>query len=543
MQHKTRQFLTLTTLVVFSSAIFAKSSTMQQSLDATAKADSCTITVTEGAETKTDTTAKIKTQPKVKVEVEMNTQPNAEAKVETKAKKTKKKSLQNDSIQMLYTEEMRPVATRVIYEMTADSAISEKDIKFPEFITEDFDKLLSNWQAQTFLQKVDQKQSKNKDLQISDTIYAKKLASMQSIVRMPYNNMVRTFIDTYVKRGHRQVSFMLGVSELYMPIFDEEINRAGIPCELRYLPVIESGLNPTATSFAGARGLWQFMIGTGNHYGLKSNNYIDERLDPIKSTEAAVRYLKDLYKMFNNWELAIASYNCGPGNVKKAIIRSGGSTDFWKIYDWLPAETRGYLPAFIAANYAMTFHNDHGIAPMTPKVPITTDTVHVNKNLHFNQIVEVCGIDMEEIRALNPQYLKDIIPGANETYVLRLTNESITKFVEKEDVVYKHNADKYFPPADIDKMLSEAKLFASKRSSSKSKDDKKDSKGKNGKDSKNNKNNKNGKNGKLIRYKIKPGDTLGAIAIKHDVTVKQIMKWNDMKDTKIRDGKFLNIYK
>lgn len=540
MQHKTRQLLTLTTLLVFSSAIFAKSSTMQQSLGTTVKADSCTVATTEGEATKvkTDTAATI--QQKVKVEVEMNTQPTTEVKVETKAKKTKKKALQNDSVQMLYTEEVRPIATRVVYEMAADSAISEKDIKFPEFITEDFDKQLSNWQAQTYLQKVDKKQSKNKDLNVSDTIYAKRLASMPTIVRMPYNNMVRTFIDTYVKRGHRQVSFMLGVSELYMPIFDEEINRAGIPYELRYLPIIESGLNATATSFAGARGLWQFMIGTGNHYGLKSNNYIDERLDPIKSTEAAVRYLKDLYKMFNNWELAIASYNCGPGNVKKAIIRSGGSTDFWKIYDWLPAETRGYLPAFIAANYAMTFYNDHGIAPMTPKVPITTDTVHVNKNLHFNQIVEVCGIDIEEIRALNPQYLKDIIPGANETYVLRLTNESITKFVEKEDVVYKHDVDKYFPPADIAKMLNDAKLFASKRSSKSSSDSKDDKKGKKGKNSKNS---KNGKNGKLIKYKIKPGDTLGGIAIKHDVTVKQIMKWNNMKDTRIRDGKFLNIYK
>ena len=540
MQHKTRQLLTLTTLLVFSSAIFAKSSTMQQSLGTTVKADSCTVATTEGEATKvkTDTAATI--QQKVKVEVEMNTQPTTEVKVETKAKKTKKKALQNDSVQMLYTEEVRPIATRVVYEMAADSAISEKDIKFPEFITEDFDKQLSNWQAQTYLQKVHKKQSKNKNLNISDTIYAKRLASMPTIVRMPYNNMVRTFIDTYVKRGHRQVSFMLGVSELYMPIFDEEINRAGIPYELRYLPIIESGLNATATSFAGARGLWQFMIGTGNHYGLKSNNYIDERLDPIKSTEAAVRYLKDLYKMFNNWELAIASYNCGPGNVKKAIIRSGGSTDFWKIYDWLPAETRGYLPAFIAANYAMTFYNDHGIAPMTPKVPITTDTVHVNKNLHFNQIVEVCGIDIEEIRALNPQYLKDIIPGANETYVLRLTNESIRKFVEKEDVVYKHNVNKYFPPADIEKMLNDAKLFASKRSSKSSSDSKDDKKGNKGKNSKNS---KNGKNGKLIKYKIKPGDTLGGIAIKHDVTVKQIMKWNNMKDTRIRDGKFLNIYK
>ena len=216
--------------------------------------------------------------------------------------------------------------------------------------------------------------------------------------------------------------------------------------------------------------------------------------------------------MFGNWELAIAAYNCGPGNVNKAIKRSGGKTDFWKIYSWLPKETRGYLPALIAANYAMTFHEDHGICPMEPNIPVDTDTIHVNKNLHFKQISEVCGIDIEEIRALNPQYIKDIIPGENETYVLRLTNSMIASFVENEDSVYKHNAEVHFPQASVEKILTDAKK------------------------------NDDG-TGNLIRHKIKNGETLGSIAIKYRVKVNQIMKWNNMRNTNIRAGKYLKIYK
>ena len=223
-------------------------------------------------------------------------------------------------------------------------------------------------------------------------------------------------------------------------------------------------------------------------------------------------YLEEMYGIFQNWELAIAAYNCGPGNVNKAIKRSGGKTDFWEIYPWLPTETRGYLPGFIAANYIMTFYEDHGICPMEPNMPFATDTIHVNKNLHFKQIVEVCGADIEELRALNPQYIKDIIPGENETYVLTLTNDMVSKFIENEDSIYKHNAEIYFPAENIAKMLSDAKK------------------------------NDDG-NGNLIYHKIKNGETLGGIAIKHGVTVKQIMRWNGMKNTKIRAGKKLKIYK
>ena len=404
------------------------------------------------------------------------------------------------------------IATNVRYEVNLDTLTGNGyTFELPESMNTDIDSLLNSWQARNMLHMLDCESSDNEPVQITDTMYAKRLAALPTIVRMPYNNMVRTCIDRYTKKGRSQISYLLGISEYYFPIIEEEIDRIGVPRELKYLPIIESALNPKATSRAGAKGLWQFMFTTGKLYGLRANNYIDERFDPAKATTAALLYLKDLYDMFQNWELAIAAYNCGPGNVKKAIIRSGGSTDFWKIFPWLPRETRGYLPGFIAASYIMTYYMDHGICPMEPELPIATDTIHINKNLHFNQIVEICGADIEELRALNPQYLKDIIPGENETYILRLTNNTTTKFVENQDTIYKHNADKYFPKTNIEKMLKEAK--------------------------------ENNGAGNLIRHKIKNGETLGSIALKYRVSVKQIMKWNDMRNTNIRAGKYLKIYK
>ena len=223
-----------------------------------------------------------------------------------------------------------------IEEIECDSCLFE----VPESMNANTDSLLNSWQARTLLRKLDCNTSGWESIVMTDTMYAKRLASMPTIVKMPYNNMVRTCIDRYAKKMRSQVSYMLGISEFYMPIIEEEIDRLGVPHELRYLPVIESAMNPKAKSRMGAKGLWQFMFTTGKLYGLRSNNYIDERFDPIKSTKAALRYLKDLYEMFGNWELAIAAYNCGPGNVNKAIRRSGGKTDFWKIYPWLPRETR-----------------------------------------------------------------------------------------------------------------------------------------------------------------------------------------------------------
>lgn len=382
----------------------------------------------------------------------------------------------------------------------------------PEGLSADIDSMLNTWQARNLLNALDCNDEGWRDIKTSDTTYAERLQNIPSIINMPYNSIVRACIDRYITRSRSLVSYMLGLSEFYMPIIEEEIDKQGVPKELRYLPIIESALNPTAVSPASAKGLWQFIFPTGKLYGLKSNNFVDERFDPVKSTKAAVHYLRDLYSFFNSWELAIAAYNCGPGNVKKAILRSGGKTSFWEIYDWLPRETRGYLPAFIAANYVMTYHKEHGICPMEPKIQVATDTVHISRNLHFNQIADICGADIEAIRALNPQYLKDIIPGENESYVLRLPNELVTSFLANEDTIYRHREEEFFPKENIEKMLKQAKQ------------------------------NDDGR-GSLRRHKIKNGENLGSIARKYRVTVKQIMKWNNMRNTKIRAGKYLKIYK
>ena len=406
-------------------------------------------------------------------------------------------------------------------EITADSIITNNnsiaevcdtiDFELPKYMMEEIDSMLNCWQARNLLKSLECDTEQYIETKITDTLYAERLRSMPTIVNMSYNRTVKSCIEAYTTKNRSLVAYMLGISEFYMPIIEEEINKAGIPNELKYLPIIESALNPKAVSRANAKGLWQFMFSTAKIYGLKSNNYIDERFDPIKSTRAAVRFLADLYKLFGKWELAIAASNCGPGNVKKAILRSNGKTDFWELYYYLPRETRGYLPMFIAANYIMTYHKEHGICPAEPATPITTDTIMVSKNLHFKQIAEVCGADIEEIRALNPQYIKDIIPGENEPYVLRLSNNLVTDFLANEDSIYKHKAQEFFPKLSVAEMLKQAKA------------------------------NDDGR-GTLKRHKVKSGETLGGIALKYRVTVKQIMKWNGMRNTNIRAGQYLNIY-
>lgn len=385
-------------------------------------------------------------------------------------------------------------------------------IKFdvPESMMLDIDSLLNNWQSRTLLRQPEYDETYSQQ-PVNDSIYAERLNRLPSIINMTYNDVTRQFIERYANRHRNLVSNMLGMSAFYMPMIENVLDRYNMPQELKYLPIIESALNPKAVSRAGAKGLWQFMFQTGKLYGLKSNGYIDERFDPIKSTHAAVRYLRDLYDFFHNWDLAIAAYNCGPGNVKKAIIRSGGKTDFWQIYRFLPRETRGYIPAFIAANYIMNYYEEHGICPMEPTLPIATDTVHINKNLHFSQVSELCDIDVDAIRAMNPQYIRDIVPGKSETCVLRLPNETITGLLNLGDSIYKHKEDIYFPQnqtALIEKGVKQ--------------------------------NNGDSYSGK--RHKIRQGETLSTIARKYGVSVKQIMKRNNMKTTQIRAGRYLNIY-
>ena len=391
--------------------------------------------------------------------------------------------------------------------------ISDKNsVKFdvPESMMLNIDSLMNNWQSRTLLQ-ILESDSISEIQPVNDSIYADRLDRLPSIIEMTYNDVTKQFIERYANRHRRLVSNMLGLSAFYMPMIESALDSYNMPQELKYLPIIESAFNPKAVSRVGAKGLWQFMFQTGKLYGLKANSYIDERFDPLKSTHAAIRYLRDLYKFFQSWDLAIAAYNCGPGNVKKAIIRSGGKTNFWQIYRFLPRETRGYIPAFIAVNYIMNYYEEHGIIPMQPNLPIATDTVHVNKNLHFSQVSELCDIELDAIRAMNPQYIRDIIPGKSQTCVLRLPNETITNLLNLGDSVYKHREEEFFPTTQLAQLEKGMKV-------------------------------NDGGRGTGTRHKVRNGETLSTIARKYGVSVKQIMKANGMKNTNLRAGRYINIY-
>ena len=305
----------------------------------------------------------------------------------------------------------------------------EEIIDLPEAMTYDLDSLLNLYMNNTYLSEDENCRMKDFNPTFSKEEYIDRLSRIPAVMEMPHNDAVQQCIDRYAGRLRRSVSLMLGASNFYMPIFEEALEAYGLPLELRYLPIIESALNPKAVSRAGAAGLWQFMPTTGKQYGLKLNSLVDERRDPIKASYAAARLLRDLYKVFGDWNLVIAAYNCGPGNINKAITRSGGKRDYWAIYPYLPRETRGYVPAFIAANYIMTYYCDHNICPMQTRLPLQSDTIMINRNVHLQQIADVCGINIEELRTLNPSYRRDIIPGATEPCILRLAQADVTKFL------------------------------------------------------------------------------------------------------------------
>lgn len=316
----------------------------------------------------------------------------------------------------------------------------EEVIEFPEAMTYDLDSLLNLYMSKTYL---DEDDCNMRDINpvYSKEDYINRLLRLPNVMEMVYNEVVQKFIDRYSGRLRHSISYMLGASNFYIPIFEEALEAYQLPLELKYLPIIESALNPKAVSRVGASGLWQFMIGTGKQYGLQVNSLVDERRDPIKSSYAAARYLSDLYKIFGDWNLVIAAYNCGPENINKAIRRSNGNKDYWEIYPYLPKETRGYVPAFIAANYIMTYYSLHNICPMSTRLPAKTDTVMVNKNVHLEQVAEVIGINIDLLRSLNPMYRRDIIPGATEPYALRLPLTEVGKFIEMQDSVYNYKVD------------------------------------------------------------------------------------------------------
>ena len=390
-------------------------------------------------------------------------------------------------------------------------------IDLPKSMTYPLDSLFSDWKAKNYIDLGKDCSTSTVNPQFSDSIYTDRLSRMPTVMEMPYNEIIRQFIDMYAGRLRNQVAFMLSASNFYMPIFEEALDAYGLPLELKYLPIIESALNPSAVSRAGASGLWQFMLATGKIYGLESNSLVDERRDPIKATWAAARYLKDMYAIYQDWNLVIAAYNCGPGTINKAIRRSGGKTDYWEIYNYLPKETRGYVPAFIAANYVMTYYCKHNICPMETNIPSATDTVQVNRNLHFEQIADVCGIDINEIKSLNPQFKKNIIPGDSKSQTLRLPINYISTFIDKQDTIYDHRSNELFKNR---KVVAIADTRSTTRSS-KSRTPK----------------------GSSTYHKIGRGETLSTIARKYGVTVNQLKSWNGLSNTKINAGKRLKIYK
>lgn len=321
---------------------------------------------------------------------------------------------------------------------------TEQIIGIPEGMKQsEIDDLLGQYYSETYLQE-SECNSRNIAGSFTEEDYVERLSRLPYIMEMPYNDLVRRLIDRYM-RNPRSVSGLLGAANFYTPIFEEALEAYGVPLELKYLPVIESAMNPKATSPVGAAGLWQFMPGTGKQYGLEINSLVDERRDPIKSSYAAARFLRDLYNIFGDWSTVIASYNCGPGNVKKAMKRAGGTSDYWAIYPYLPKETRGYVPAFIAANYVMNYYCDHGICPMTTRLPAHSDTVMVNKQIHFSQIAAKTGVPLEEIRTLNPSYRKDIVAGSKaKPAILRLPDSAIGAFIENFDDIAAYNRSAYF---------------------------------------------------------------------------------------------------
>lgn len=313
-------------------------------------------------------------------------------------------------------------------------------IDFPEAMTYNLDSLMSLYMSKKYLSMPGDCEMKNENPVFTPEEYIDRLRRMPTVMEMGYNDIVQRFIDRYMARLRHSVSYMLGATNFYVPIFEEALEAYQVPLELKYLPVIESALNPRAVSRVGATGLWQFMLGTGKQYGLEVNSLVDERRDPVRSSYAAARYLRDLYRIFGDWNLVIAAYNCGPGNINKAIHRSGGEKDYWRLYPYLPAETRGYVPAFIAANYAMTYYCEHGICPMSTKLPLETDTVVVDRDVHLEQIAKVLDLDIEMLRSLNPQYRRDIVPGATKKYAIRLPMADTGRFIDMQDSIYSYRA-------------------------------------------------------------------------------------------------------
>lgn len=399
-------------------------------------------------------------------------------------------------------------------------------IELPEGMTLNADSLLNEWHAKKYLYPDTTCVNPDYNPPFPEEVYRERLGRIPAVMEMPYNSIVQQFIDQYSGRLRRSVSYMLGAGNFYIPIFEEALDYYGLPLELKYLPVIESALEPTAVSRAGAVGLWQFMLATGKRYDLKVNSLVDERRDPIKSSWAAARYLRDLYKIYGDWNLVIAAYNCGPTKINKAIHRADGVRDYWTIYPYLPQETRGYVPAFIAANYIMTYYCEHNICPMKTKIPVTTDTIMVSRNVHMEQISALCGIDVEAIRALNPQYRTSVIPGQTEPCAIRLPQEKILAFIDQKDSIYNYRADELLTRRAV-VAVSEPKAEPTRSTASQSRSTAA--------------RHKRNRRSTERTATVRKGDSLSTIAARNHTTVAKIRKLNKIKGNMIKPGQKIRV--
>lgn len=417
-----------------------------------------------------------------------------------------------------------------------DKEGNEELIEFPEAMTYDLDSLLNLYMSKTYLGKPGDCEMKNENPTFAKEVYIERLSRIPSVMELAYNDIVQRFIDRYSGRLRYSVSYMLGAANFYMPLFEEALDAYQLPLELKYLPIIESALNPKAVSRVGATGLWQFMLSTGKQYGLEINSLVDERRDPVKSSYAAARLLRDLYRIFGDWNLVIAAYNCGPENIKKAIHRANGEKDYWKLYPYLPAETRGYVPAFIAANYIMTYYCEHNICPMTTNLPAQSDTVVVNKQVHLEQIAGVIGTDIDLLRSLNPEFRRDVVPGNTKPYAIRMPISDTGKFIDNQDSIFNYRVSELLTKRTVVDVDDDIPTYSrGKRGAYSSK--------------RGRYNRRHSVRGKSRRSRagggssvtIRRGETLSEIAKRNGTTVAKLRKLNGIKGSNIRAGKKLRV--
>lgn len=391
-----------------------------------------------------------------------------------------------------------------------DSIVEVEVGLIPESLDADVDSLLRSWHVQYFTKRDDYCHDDEENVYFPDSVYADRLSRIPAMIPLPYNNVVRDCIDLYTERRRGLVRYMLGMADYYFPIIEKILDKHGLPLELKYLAVVESALNPVALSRVGACGLWQFMLPTGKQYGLTINSLVDDRRDPVKATEAACEYFKDMYAIYKDWSLVMASYNCGPGNVNKAIKRSGGKTNFWDIFPYLPKETRSYVPLFIAANYVMNYYCDHNLCPLETDIPLATDTIHIHKILHLQQVADVLGVDMAQLRALNPQYKRDIVPGHSaEEAVLKLPAAQTYAFIDHEDSIYAYRKAELLPDYMIT-VSGGATPGAATR--------------------------------EQITHIVLRNENIYTIANRYGVTARDIKKWNRLSSNRLPRGKRLKLY-